>query len=143
MRIRHFLNRVEHERVHQAIQKAERGTSGRIVVYLSHHWTRDALGAAHKAFVKLKLETPTEKTGLLIFLAPKTQKFAVVGGTALHEKLGQAWWDRLAGIITGHFKEGRFTDGLLAAVEEASQALQIHFPEMRTRYSAQDDIIEG
>jgi uncharacterized membrane protein len=56
------------------------------------------------------------------------RKFAVVGGTALHARLGQAWWDHLTGLIARHFKEERYTEGLVAALEEAGRSLKTHFP---------------
>jgi uncharacterized membrane protein len=97
---------------------------------------------ANHEFCKLRLETATDKNSLLIFLAPKTQTFAVVGGTALHEKVGQAWWDDLIALLTRHFKEGRYTDGLVAAIEQAGHALKSHFPATATDRTGQKDIVE-
>jgi uncharacterized membrane protein len=142
MKIKHFLNSVEHDRVHRAIQSAEEGTSGEIVVFVSHRKMEDPLAAANHEFRKLRLETATDKNSLLIFLAPKSQKFAVVGGTALHTKVGQAWWDELIALLTRHFKEGRFTDGLAATIEQAGRALKTHFPASATDRTGQRDIVE-
>ena len=142
MKTRHFLNTVEHDRIHRAIQAAERETTGRIILFISHKNVGDALAEAHKIFVQHKLETAQEKAGLLIFLAPKSQTFAVVGGTALHEKLGQSWWDHLAGLIGARFKEGRYTDGLLEAIEEAGRALKAHFSGKRPAHPERPDILE-
>lgn len=142
MKVKHFLNSVDHDRVHRAIQYAEEGTSGNIVVYITHRKVEDPLAAAHHEFQKLRFETATAKNGLLIFLAPKSQKFAVVGGTALHEKVGQTWWDELIALLTRHFKESRYTDGLVATIERAGCAFQIHFPASATGRSGRRDIIE-
>jgi len=79
---------------------------------------------------------------LLIFLAPKSQKFAVVGGTALHEKVGQAWWDGFIALLTRHFKDGHFTDGIVAALEKAGTALKTHFPDASPDRAGQKDIVE-
>jgi uncharacterized membrane protein len=78
----------------------------------------------------------------LIFLAPKSQKFAVVGGPALHEKVGQAWWDELIALLTRHFKESRYTDGLVATIGQAGRALQTHFPARASDRSGRRDIVE-
>jgi uncharacterized membrane protein len=142
MKISHFLNKVEHARVHQAIKAAEERTSGDIVVFISHRAVNDPVAGADRQFLRLKLETATDKNSLLIFLAPKTQKFAVVGGTALHEKVGQKWWDELVALIGGHFKDGRYTDGLVAAIEEAGRVLRQHFPATDTDRTGQKDIVE-
>jgi uncharacterized membrane protein len=142
MKVKHFLNSVEHERVHRAIRSAENGTSGDIVVYITHRSVKDPLAAANEEFGKLRLETAAEKNSLLIFLAPKTQRFAVVGGTALHEKVGQAWWDELVALLTRHFKKSRYTDGLVATIEEAGRALKKHFPAQNPDRTGQKDIVE-
>ena len=103
---------------------------------------KDPLAAANHEFRKLRLETATDKNSLLLFLAPRTQTFAVVGGTALHEKVGQAWWDDLIALLTRHFKEGRYTDGLVAVIERAGDALRTHFPATAPDRTGQRDIVE-
>jgi uncharacterized membrane protein len=142
MNVKHFLNKVQHERVHRAIKSAEEGTSGDIVVYISRRKMEDPLAAANHEFRKLRLETAKEKNSLLIFLAPKSQKFAVVGGTALHEKMGQSWWTELIALLTRHFKEGHYTDGLAATIEQAGRALKNHFPADAPDRTGQKDIVE-
>ena len=142
MKIKHFLSALEHDRLHRAIQSAEESTSGDIVLYISHRRISDPLAAAHEEFRKLRLDAATAQNSLLIFLAPKTQKFAVVGGTALHEKVGQVWWDDFIAELTRQFKEGRFTEGLVAAIEHAGTALKTHFPASTTDRTGQKDIVE-
>ncbi len=121
MKLKHFLSTLEHDRIHRAIQSAEEGTSGDIVLFISHRATQDPLAAAHLEFRKLGLENAADKNSLLIFLAPKSQKFAVVGGTVLHDKVGQAGWDGLIALLARHFKENRYTDGLLATRAASSR----------------------
>jgi len=142
MKVKHFLSSVEHARVHQAIRSAEEGTSGDIVLYISHRPVEDPLAAANHEFSKLRLEAAKDKNSLLIFLSPKSQKFAVVGGTALHEKVGQAWWDELIALLTRHFKAARYTDGLVATIEQAGRALKTHFPAIAPGRTGQKDIVE-
>ncbi len=142
MKVKHFLSKVEHDRVQLAIRSAEKGTSGDIVLYISHRKAEDPLAAANHEFRKLRLETATDKNSLLIYLAPKSQKFAVVGGTALHEKVGQAWWDELIALLTRHFKESRYTEGLVATIEQAGHALKTHFPASSSDRTGQKDIVE-
>ncbi len=143
MKVKHFLSALEHKRIHHAIQSAESGTSGEIVVYISHRKVEDPLAAAKDEFQKLRFKPAAAENSLLIFLAPKSQKFAVVGGVALHAKVGQSWWHELTALLTRHFKEGRYTDGLIAAIEQAARALQTHFPASAPAPRAgQRDIIE-
>jgi uncharacterized membrane protein len=142
MKIKHFLSAIEHERVHQAIKSAEENSSGDIVVYISHRKVSDPLAAAHLEFRKLRLDKVKADNSLLIFLAPKTQKFAVVGGAALHGKVGQKWWDDFISLMTRHFKEGRFTEGIVECLALAGSALKTHFPAQGADRTGQKDIVE-
>jgi uncharacterized membrane protein len=142
MKVKHFLSALEHDRVHSAIKSAEAGTSGDIVLFITHKNVADPLAAAHAEFIKLRLDAAPDQDSLLIFLAPKSQKFAVVGGRAIHEKVGQAWWDELIALLTRHFKAAKYTDGMVAAIEMAGRALKQHFPCANPDRTGQKDIVE-
>jgi uncharacterized membrane protein len=142
MKVKHFLSSVDHNRIHQAIQSAEEGASGDIVLFISRRNVQDPLAAANHEFRKLRLETATHPNSLLIFLAPKSKKFAIVGGPALHDKMGQSWWDDLTALLTRLFKESRYTEGLVATIEQAGNALKTHFPANTADRKHQRDIVE-
>jgi uncharacterized membrane protein len=132
----------EHTRVHQAVQAAERGTSARIVVYVSHRPVKDAMETAHKLFRKLDLETEKQKAGVLFFFAPKARKFAILGGTGIRDKRSQVWWDHLAGLISRNFGTGRYTEGVVAALDEVGKTLKKHFPSGKLRADGEVNVIE-
>jgi len=142
MKVRHFLSALEHDRIHQTIRSAEEGTSGDIVVYIGKRPHPDALADATAKFRELGLGTSKDDNSLLIYIAPKSQTFAVVGGKALHEKVGQAWWNELSELLTRRFKQGHFSDGLIAAIDRAGHALKSHFPATATDRTGQNDIVE-
>jgi uncharacterized membrane protein len=143
MKAKHFFNQLEHTRITAAIQAAELGTSGYIVLFITHHAVIDALAAAHKVFTKRHLEQAADDNSLLLFLAPKSQTFAVVGGKALHERVGQAWWDALIELLKQHFKAGDYTGGLVAAIAKAGHALKQHFPASNVDRTGQSNIVEN
>jgi len=142
MKVRHFLSALEHDRIHQTIQAAEEGTSGDIVVFITHRRIEDPLAAATEKFRELRPGSAKDDNNLLIFVAPKSQKFAVVGGKDLHEKVGQTWWNELSELLTRRFKQGHFTDGLIAAIDRAGNALRTHFPATATDRTGRSDIVE-
>jgi uncharacterized membrane protein len=142
MKVKHFLNAIEHGHVHAAIKSAENGTSGDVVVYITHKTVEDPLVAANREFRRFRLDAAPDKNSFLIFLAPKSQTFAIVGGEALHEKVGQAWWDELSALLTRHFKAAHYTAGLVAAIEQAGQKLKAHFPASMPDRTGQRDIVE-
>lgn len=142
MKTRHFLSNLEHARIHGAIRQAEIGTSGDIVIFIARKEVPDALAAAQAVFTKRHLQKAIDDNSLLIFLAPKSQTFAVVGGNALHARVGQAWWDDLAKLLHHHFRVGAYTDGLVEAIDRAGEALKRHFPADKVDRTGQSDIVE-
>ena len=81
-------------------------------------------------------------TACFSFSRPKSQTFAVVGGKALHERVGQAWWDDLVKLLRQHFRVGAYTDGLVEAIDRAGEALRRHFPAGEVDRNGQSDIVE-
>jgi uncharacterized membrane protein len=142
VKTRHFLNKLEHERIEAAIRQAETGTSGDIVVFITHKAAPDALAAAHQVFTKRHLEKAVDDNSLLLFLAPTSQTFAVVGGKALYHAVGQGWWDELAVTLSTHFRTAHYTEGIVLAVNRAGDALKQHFPAEKIDRTGQSDIVE-
>ena len=128
MRARDFLNQLRHDDIVAAIGAAERRTSGEIRVFVTHKSVADPVPAAQKVFVRLGMQKTRERNGVLIFLAPLTHKFAVLGDAGVHEKCGDAFWQELAGAMTGHFRRSEFTEGILHGIRKAGELLARHFP---------------
>ena len=69
------------------------------------------------------MEKTSERNGVLIFVIPRAQKFAVIGDEGIHAKCGDEFWDRLVNAMRDHFVRSNFTDALVEAIEEAGKAL--------------------
>jgi len=128
MRHRKFLSQLAHERIHAAIDDAEHKTSGEIRVMVSHQSAPDPVAAAQQAFLRLGMQQTKHRNAVLIFVAPRSHTFAVIGDEAVHARCGDAFWRELAGAMTGYFKRGDFTDGLLHGIGRAGELLAEHFP---------------
>lgn len=119
---------VDHDRLLAALRAAQRRTSGQLRVVLARHRARDPLAAAQRHFGRLGLGDSPERNAVLIFVAPRSRKFAIVGDRAVHEKCGDAFWREVTAAMTGYFKRGDFTGGLIHGVERAGALLAEHFP---------------
>jgi uncharacterized membrane protein len=86
------------------------------------------VSVAQAHFFKLGMDKTRERNGVLIFVAPCTQKFAVIGDVAVHKKCGDEFWRVLTEEMTAHFREGHFNRGLLHAIGKAGSLLAEHFP---------------
>ncbi len=69
-----------------------------------------------------------ERNAVLIFVAPRAQKFAVIGDRGVHEKCGEPFWQALTQAMRAHFQAQNFTDAIVHAIREAGSLLAQHFP---------------
>jgi uncharacterized membrane protein len=142
MRTKEFLNKLEHDRIVNAIRKAESKTSGQIRVYIQRgKLSVDPLIAAQKKFHSLGMHKTAERNVVLVFVAPRARNFAVVGDKAIHEKCGEEFWKRLVNAMRAHFRNEKFSHAIIEAIEEAGKALATHFPK-RSSNERPDTIID-
>jgi uncharacterized membrane protein len=129
MRSREFLSKLEHDRIVHAIRDAESKTSGEIRVYLQRgNLSGDPLPAAQRKFHQLGMHKTRERNAVLIFVAPRAHKFAVVGDKAIHEKCGDEFWQRIVEGMRAHFQNEKFSHALVEAIKEIGKLLVAHFP---------------
>ena len=132
---RQLLRNIDADRVKAAIAGAELKTSGEIMVSVSPIFWGSVEKAAQKAFVRLGITQTKEHNGVLIFVVPGRKTFTVLGDSGIHAKVGQEFWDAVAAKLSGQFRKGDFTGGLVDAVEVIGQKLALHFP-----YDAATDV---
>lgn len=133
---------IDRDRIVAAIQAAEARTSGEIRVVLARHRTRDPIVAAQHHFVRLGMTATKDRNGVLIFVAPRSRNFAVIGDVSVHEKCGDGFWTELAQAMETHFKAGTFTEGLIEAIAKAGTLLSAHFPRRADDANQLPDAIE-
>jgi uncharacterized membrane protein len=129
-------------RVVAAIGAAERRTSGEIRVFISQQKTEEPVAAAQKQFERLGMTQTAARNGVLIFLAPASRTFAVIGDQGVHERCGDAFWRELADAMTERFKRSELTDGLVLGIERAGALLAEHFPRTPDDRNELPDTIE-
>ncbi|PYL69980.1 MAG: hypothetical protein DMF28_01285 [Verrucomicrobia bacterium] len=130
MRTREFLSKLEYARIVHAIREAESNTSGEIRVFVQRgKLNADPLMVAQKKFHKLRMHKTRERNAVLIFVAPRVHKFAVVGDKAIHEKCGDEFWQRVVNGMRTHFQNENFNDALVEAIKEIGKLLAAHFPK--------------
>ena len=145
MRTHNFIRQLEHDRITEAIKKAEAKSSGQIRVFLQRgKFEEDALVRAERKFFELGMQKTTERNGVLIFVAPRMQKFAIVGDQGVHEKCGKQFWDALADRMRQHFLREDFTEALLEAIEATGSLLAKYFARTGPATNElPDEVVEG
>lgn len=131
MKTKAFLDQIRDEEVVEAIRRAEQRTSGEIRVCVTRRRITDPVAAAERAFLRLGMHQTRERNGVLIFVAPRSQQFAVIGDTAVHARCGPAFWTQVAEGVAELFRKGDYTGGITHAVHQAGVVLGEHFPRRR------------
>jgi uncharacterized membrane protein len=123
-----LLRIIDRDRIKQAIQQAEHRTSGEICVSVAPLFWGSVEKAADKAFDRMGIARTKDRNGVLLFVVPSRRKFVVLGDRGIHERVGQDFWDTVAAAMSDKFRESRFTDGLVQAIEVIGERLAAHFP---------------
>ncbi|MBI5543130.1 MAG: TPM domain-containing protein [Deltaproteobacteria bacterium] len=125
---RRLLQLVDEDLVRRAIAQAELRTSGEIRVSVSTFFWGSVERTARQAFERLGMTATRERNGVLLFVVPSRRRFAVLGDVGIHQKVGDELWRKVSAEVSGHFREGDFTGGLVRAIELVGEELGRHFP---------------
>jgi uncharacterized membrane protein len=130
MRLRSFLKQVDRVRIEGAIAAAEARCRGEIRVHASNRAVNDAQKAAARQFEALGMAGTAERLGVLIYVAPLSRNFAIIGDDGIHARCGPAFWQEVAGAMQQRFRAGRYTEAILTGIERAGAILAQHFPRL-------------
>lgn len=117
----------EQASIAHAIRDAEDGTSGRIAVRVISDRSLDAFERARREFQEFGLHRLEERNGALILVAPKARQVAILGDRALHERVGDEFWQNIIRESRPYFARGETVDGIRYAVGRIGEALRAHF----------------
>jgi uncharacterized membrane protein len=121
------VTRQERNAIARAIATAEQGTSGRIAVRVVPDGAVDAFDRAKHEFVRIGLHRHDSANAALILVAPKARSFAVIGDRALHERVGDEFWNDVVRASQPYFSRGELSAGVIFAVVRVGEALKAHF----------------
>ena len=123
-----ILNREEDQRVVEAIKQAELNTSGEIKVHIENRCKGDVEQRSLFIFDKLKLNETQLRNGVLIYLAVKDRKFAILGDEGINKVVEDGFWNDVKDLMLSLFKEGRFAEGLEQGIHRCGEKLKTYFP---------------
>ena len=133
---RSFFTEPEQQRIVTAISTAEKVTSGEIRLHLARRCGKDVFKAAGEVFQRLGMHKTAARNGVLIFLALKEKKFAIIGDHGINTAVPDDFWQETSRIMADFFLRGDFASGIVAGINSAGNQLARYFP-----YQA-DDINE-
>lgn len=123
-----FLTPDEEKAIVNAIQIAERNTSGEIRVHLEDHSEKPPVERAQEVFYSLGMDQTKARNGVLFYVGVSDHTFAIIGDEGIHNMVEDDFWDCTKDIVIAHFKNKRYKDGLVDGIIKAGERLKQYFP---------------
>lgn len=127
-KVEDFLTAQEEQEIVEAIQTAEKNTSGEIRVHIEKTTSIDAFDRALEVFHLLNMNETKLKNGVLIYLAVKDKSFVICGDEGINDLVENDFWDTTKDAMLAHFKKGDFKQGLIDGILKAGNQLKAYFP---------------
>lgn len=123
-----FISKEQEKKLIEAIKSAECGTSAEIKVHIDKHCKGNPLDEAVVWFERLKMDKTKDRNGVLIYVAYKDRKVAIIGDNGINALVGDTFWDSTYHLMIEHFKKGDMCQGLCEAINNVSLKLKQFFP---------------
>ncbi|MBC7568549.1 MAG: TPM domain-containing protein [Spirosoma sp.] len=119
----------DQQRIIEAIQAAEKATSGEIRVHVEPHCAgSDPVTRAVEVFAMLGMHQTKLQNGVLFYLAFTDRKFAILGDKGIDALVPKGFWQETKEVMRSQFSIGNYVDGLRQGIAQAGQQLKQYFP---------------
>ncbi|HYO23159.1 MAG TPA: TPM domain-containing protein [Flavisolibacter sp.] len=130
-----FFTAEQKQQLVDAIQKAEKRTSGEVRLFVESKCRFiDPMDRAKEIFLQLAMEKTDERNATLVYVAVKDRQAAILGDAGIHQKVGQQYWEAEVKKMLLYFRQHQLTEGLCQVINDIGEALHLHFP-----YSSEHD----
>jgi len=127
MKTADYFNKEDKEQISEAIQEAERNTSGEIRVHIEGTCREDVMDRAAYLFEKLEMHKTALRNGVLFYLSMKDQKFAILGDVGINRVTPENFWEEMKETMLEQFRLGQYAAGLSEGIKMAGEQLKGHF----------------
>jgi uncharacterized membrane protein len=123
-----FFSEKERHRIIAAIRQAEARTTGEIRLHVEGRYPGDPGTRARQLFAALGMHRTLRRNGVLLYLAVRDRRFAMVGDEGIDRAVPERFWEEVAAEMERDFRAGRFLPGIYRAIERIGAELARHFP---------------
>jgi len=127
-KVEDFLTASEEQAIVEAIQVAEKNTSGEIRIHIEKSTDLPPMERALEVFHFLKMDTTALRNGVLFYVAVESKKFAILGDEGINNKVPANFWDSEKELVFSYFKKKEYSKGLELAILEVGKKLKEYFP---------------
>lgn len=120
----------EQELISNAVESAERFTSGEIRICVEKTCSEPVLDRAANYFKKLGMDKTAQRNGVLIYIATEDHQFAIIGDAGINKLVPHDFWNSTKDTMLAYFKEGDLTAGIVAGITIAGEQLKTYFPHL-------------
>jgi uncharacterized membrane protein len=141
-----FFTAEQQQQMVDAIQEAERNTSGEVRVFIESRCTYvDAVDRAQEIFFNLKMEQTEDRNAVLLYMAVDDHQLALFADEGIYKRLGREYWNQEVKKIIADFRKDDYTKGICTIVTDIGNALKAEFPYDRKgdKNELPDEIIFG
>lgn len=123
-----FINKEQERAIVAAIEAAELNTSGEIRVHIESKCSGDAIGRAIYLFRFLKMDKTEQRNGVLIYVAYRSRKFAIIGDAGINARVPENFWEEIKCNMGKSFASGDYVGGICNAIHQVGNSLREYFP---------------
>lgn len=126
-----FMTREELRQVEEAVDAAERKTSGEIRVMIVSDLGKGIKTPHEQAiheFYRNGMQNTRDKTGVLVLLVLEKRAIEVLADQGINEKVESGTWNGVANAMSEGIRQGRHCEAVCNAVREIGEVLALHFP---------------
>ena len=141
-----FFTDEEKQLIVEAVQNAERRTSGEVRVFVEHRCRYvNAIDRAIEIFENLQMHKTQLRNAVLVYVAVKDRQLAVFGDEGIHNKVGNEYWANEVVKMIHAFNRENIAQGIAQCVKNIGEALCTHFPYDKDtdKNELPDDIVFG
>jgi len=143
---KNFFTAEEQQLIIDAIQNAERMTSGEVRVFVESKCSyMDAIDRAAELFFQLEMQKTDDRNAVLLYVAMKDRQLAVFGDEGIHEKVGNEYWNNAVQKMISNFNRENYAAGISEVIKDIGAALTKNFPfnNDTDKNELPDDIVFG
>jgi len=143
---KNFFTAEEQQLIIEAIQNAERMTSGEVRVFVESKCSyMDAIDRAAELFFQLEMQKTDDRNAVLLYVAMKDRQLAVFGDEGIHNKVGNEYWSAEVKKMISNFNRENYAAGIAEVVKDIGTALTKNFPfnNDTDKNELPDDIVFG
>ncbi|RXK50781.1 TPM domain-containing protein [Aquirufa rosea] len=120
----------------KAIKQAELHTSGEIRVHIESHCEGHPIERSKVLFFQLGMNQTDLQNGVLVYLAIKDRKYAIIGDKGIDARVNPEFWETIRDEMRPYLAKNEIGAGLAWGVRRIGEVLTQYFPYQK------DDINE-